>query len=215
MPEQEPPQNPLLPPAGGSDGGNKNLVPINIEDEMRRSYLDYAMSVIVGRALPDIRDGLKPVHRRILYGMHEMGLAPNRPTAKCAKIVGEVHGQVPSRTATRPIYDSLVRMAQDFHHALPAGRRPGQLRLGGWRPARGHAVHRSPPVAHRHGAARRHRQRDRRFPAQLRRQRSRAGSPAHARSEPAGQRLVRHRGGHGDQHSAAQPDARSSTPPSC
>ena len=73
-------------------GDNKNLIPINIEDEMRRSYLDYAMSVIVGRALPDVRDGLKPVHRRILYGMHEMGLHHNRPTRKCAKIVGEVHG---------------------------------------------------------------------------------------------------------------------------
>jgi len=60
---------------------------------MRRSYLDYAMSVIVGRALPDIRDGLKPVHRRILFGMHEMGLTPNRPTRKCAKISGEVMGK--------------------------------------------------------------------------------------------------------------------------
>ena len=72
-----------MPPGGaGGDGGNKNLVPINIEDEMQRSYLDYAMSVIVGRALPDVRDGLKPVHRRILFGMHEMGLAPNRPTTQ-------------------------------------------------------------------------------------------------------------------------------------
>ena len=79
-----PPQNPLLP---GAEGGGSH-VPINIEDEMKRSYIDYAMSVIVGRALPDIRDGLKPVHRRILFGMNEMGLAPNRPTRKCAKIVG-------------------------------------------------------------------------------------------------------------------------------
>src|SRR5918994_605776 len=63
--------------------------PVDLQDEIQKSYLDYAMSVIVGRALPDIRDGLKPVHRRILYGMHEMGLAPNRPTTKCAKITGQ------------------------------------------------------------------------------------------------------------------------------
>jgi len=99
-------------------GGDKNLLPINIEDEMRRSYLDYAMSVIVGRALPDIRDGLKPVHRRILFGMHEMGLAPNRPTRKCAKITGEVMGKYHPH-GDAPIYDSLVRMAQPFTMRYP------------------------------------------------------------------------------------------------
>src|SRR4030081_212650 len=98
----------------GGDGGNKNLIPINIEDEMRRSYLDYSMSVIVGRALPDIRDGLKPVHRRILFGMHELGLAPNRPTRKCAKIIGEVMGKFHPHGDTA-IYDALVRMAQPFN----------------------------------------------------------------------------------------------------
>jgi len=107
-----------VPPAGGGDGGSKNLIPINIEDEMRRSYLDYAMSVIVGRALPDIRDGLKPVHRRILFGMHEMGLAPNRPTRKCAKITGEVMGKYHPH-GDSPIYDSLVRMAQPFTMRYP------------------------------------------------------------------------------------------------
>ncbi len=85
---------------------------------MRRSYLDYAMSVIVGRALPDIRDGLKPVHRRILFGMHEMGLAPNRPTRKCAKIIGEVMGKYHPH-GDAPIYDSLVRMAQPFTMRYP------------------------------------------------------------------------------------------------
>jgi len=90
-----------------------NQVPINIEDEMRRSYIDYAMSVIIGRALPDVRDGLKPVHRRILYGMHEMNLAPNRPYRKCAKIVGEVMGNYHPH-GDSAIYDALVRMAQDF-----------------------------------------------------------------------------------------------------
>ena len=122
MPEQDnPPQGPPAPPAGGSQiplGGDGNIVPINIEDEMRRSYLDYAMSVIVGRALPDIRDGLKPVHRRILFGMQEMGLTPNRPTRKCAKITGEVMGKYHPH-GDSAIYDSLVRMAQPFTMRYP------------------------------------------------------------------------------------------------
>ncbi len=114
---------PNTPPGGGSQlplggDGNKNLIPINIEDEMRRSYLDYAMSVIVGRALPDVRDGLKPVHRRILYGLHEMGLTFNRPTRKCAKIVGEVLGKYHPHGDT-PVYDALVRMAQPFSMRYP------------------------------------------------------------------------------------------------
>ena len=89
-------------------------IPVNIEDEMRRSYLDYAMSVIIGRALPDVRDGLKPAHRRVLYAMRQMGLASNRAYRKCAKVVGEVignyhpHGDIPA-------YDTLVRLAQDFN----------------------------------------------------------------------------------------------------
>jgi DNA gyrase subunit A len=104
------------PPSGGGlfpPAENKNLIPINIEDEMKRSYLDYAMSVIVGRALPDIRDGLKPVHRRILYGMNEMGLHFNRPTRKCARIVGDVLGKFHPHGDV-PVYDALVRMAQPF-----------------------------------------------------------------------------------------------------
>jgi DNA gyrase subunit A len=117
LPDQEnPPQGPPTPPPGPQmplSGGDRNLVPINIEDEMKRSYLDYAMSVIVGRALPDVRDGLKPVHRRILFGMHEMGLTPNRPTRKCAKIIGEVMGKYHPH-GDAPIYDALVRMAQPF-----------------------------------------------------------------------------------------------------
>ncbi len=99
-------------------GDSKNLIPINIEDEMKRSYLDYAMSVIVGRALPDCRDGLKPVHRRILFGLQEMGLTFNRPTRKCAKIVGEVLGKYHPHGDT-PVYDSLVRMAQSFSMRYP------------------------------------------------------------------------------------------------
>ncbi|HXA49945.1 MAG TPA: DNA gyrase subunit A [Candidatus Acidoferrum sp.] len=125
MADQENPQNPASPEQpsvpgtpGGGGGDNVNHIPVNIEDEMKRSYLDYAMSVIVGRALPDIRDGLKPVHRRILFGMQEMGLAPNRPTRKCAKITGEVMGKFhPHGDAA--IYDSLVRMAQPFSMRYP------------------------------------------------------------------------------------------------
>src|ERR1043165_6806495 len=89
-------------------------VPVNIEDEMKRSYMDYAMSVIIGRALPDIRDGLKPAHRRVLYGMKAMGLSSTRAYRKCAKIVGEVMGNYhPHGDAS--IYDTLVRLAQDFN----------------------------------------------------------------------------------------------------
>ena len=93
-------------------------IPVNIEDEMKRSYMDYAMSVIIGRALPDVRDGLKPAHRRVLYGMRLMGLASNRAYRKCAKIVGEVMGNFhPHGDAS--IYDTLVRLAQDFNLRYP------------------------------------------------------------------------------------------------
>jgi len=91
---------------------------IAIEDEMKSSYLDYAMSVIVGRALPDVRDGLKPVHRRILFGMNEMGLAHNRAYRKSAKIVGEIMGNYHPH-GDSAIYDTLVRMAQDFNMRYP------------------------------------------------------------------------------------------------
>ena len=91
---------------------------VNIEDEMRRSYMDYAMSVIIGRALPDVRDGLKPAHRRVLYGMRSMGLASNRAYRKCAKIVGEVMGNFHPH-GDAPIYDTLVRLAQDFNMRNP------------------------------------------------------------------------------------------------
>jgi DNA gyrase subunit A len=91
-----------------------NRFPVNIEDEMKRSYMDYAMSVIIGRALPDVRDGLKPAHRRVLYAMRQMGLGSNRPYRKCAKIVGEVIGNFHPH-GDAPAYDTLVRLAQDFN----------------------------------------------------------------------------------------------------
>ncbi|MGB9515428.1 MAG: DNA gyrase subunit A [Candidatus Acidiferrum sp.] len=94
------------------------LLPVDIEAEMRKSYLDYAMSVIIGRALPEVRDGLKPVHRRILFGMYELGLTSTRPYRKCAKIVGEVLGKYHPH-GDAPVYDALVRMAQDFNMRYP------------------------------------------------------------------------------------------------
>jgi DNA gyrase subunit A len=108
----------ITPPTPPPPTPPSNLLPVNIEDEMRRSYVDYAMSVIIGRALPDVRDGLKPVHRRILVGMRDMGLASNRSYRKCAKIVGEVMGNYHPH-GDSPIYDALVRMAQDFSYRYP------------------------------------------------------------------------------------------------
>lgn len=98
--------------------GDGKIVPISIRDEMRRSYIDYAMSVIVGRALPDVRDGLKPVHRRVLYAMHEMGLSPEKAFKKCAKVVGEVLGKYHPH-GDSSVYDALVRLAQDFSSRYP------------------------------------------------------------------------------------------------
>jgi DNA gyrase subunit A len=107
-------QNPLLPLEGGTPpNGGTNLIPINIEEEMRRSYLDYSMSVIIGRALPSALDGLKPVHRRVLYTLSEMGLEYNKKYAKCAKVVGQAMG-VYHPHGDSAIYDTLVRMAQPF-----------------------------------------------------------------------------------------------------
>jgi DNA gyrase subunit A len=112
-------QNPQLPlEAGGPPQGGSNVISINIEDEMRRSYLDYSMSVIIGRALPDIRDGLKPVHRRVLYAMSEMGLEHNKKLTKCAKVVGQTMG-VYHPHGDSAIYDTMVRMAQPFSLRYP------------------------------------------------------------------------------------------------
>ena len=112
-------QNPLLPLEGGTPpNSGTNLIPINIEEEMRRSYLDYSMSVIIGRALPDARDGLKPVHRRVLYTLNEMGLQYNKKYTKCAKVVGQAMG-VYHPHGDSAIYDTLVRMAQSFSLRYP------------------------------------------------------------------------------------------------
>src|SRR6266700_3462841 len=96
----------------------REILPVSLEAEMRRSYLDYAMSVIVGRALPDVRDGLKPVHRRVLFAMHEAGNHWNRSYVKCARVVGEVLGKYHPHGDTAT-YDALVRMAQVFSLRYP------------------------------------------------------------------------------------------------
>ncbi len=97
---------------------NDRIIPTALHAEMQRSYLEYAMSVIVGRALPDVRDGLKPVHRRILYAMHELGLTPDRPYRKCARVVGDVLGKYHPH-GDQSVYDALVRMVQDFSTRYP------------------------------------------------------------------------------------------------
>src|SRR5216110_1278747 len=139
MPDDQNPELPLTPPPGDGGPGAANIQPVNIEEEMRRSYLDYSMSVIIGRALPDVRGGLKPVHRRILYAMHDMGLMHNRRFVKCAGVVGELlkkyhpHGD-------SAVYDALVRMAQPFSLRFPLV--DGQGNFG--------SVDGDPPAAYRY-----------------------------------------------------------------
>src|SRR5947207_6045114 len=143
MADDQNPQLPLTPPPGGGDSsgipGAANIQPFNIEEEMRLSYLDYAMSVIIGRALPDVRDGLKPVHRRILYAMHDMGILHNRKYVKCAKVVGECLGKYHPH-GDSALYDALVRMAQPFSLRYPLV--DGQGNFG--------SVDGDPPAAYRY-----------------------------------------------------------------
>jgi len=139
MPDDQNPQLPLTPPGDGGVPGAANIQPVNIEEEMRRSYLDYAMSVIIGRALPDVRDGLKPVHRRILYAMHDMGILHNRKYVKCAKVVGECLGKYHPH-GDSALYDALVRMAQPFSLRYPLV--DGQGNFG--------SVDGDPPAAYRY-----------------------------------------------------------------
>src|SRR3970040_343535 len=109
-PQDPPPPPPPSPPP--------HEQPISIQDELRTSYLDYAMSVIIGRAIPDVRDGLKPVHRRILFSMHEQGITSSGAYKKCARVVGDVLGKYPPH-GDMAVYDALVRMAQDFSLRVP------------------------------------------------------------------------------------------------
>src|SRR2546427_1255472 len=122
---------------------NERQVPVPIEEEMRKSYLAYAMSVIVGRALPDIRDGLKPVHRRVLYAMQELGLVSNRAYKKAARVVGEVLGKYHPH-GDSPVYEALVRMVQEFSLRYPLV--DGQGNFG--------SIDGDPPAAYRYTEAR-------------------------------------------------------------
>ncbi len=171
---------------------------------MRSSYLDYAMSVIVGRALPDVRDGLKPVHRRVLYAMHDLGLQPNRGYRKCAFIVGEVMGKYHPH-GDSAIYDTLVRLAQDF--ALRSPLVDGQGNFG--------SIDDDPAAAMRYTEARLERLATEMlrdidadtvdFGPNYDETTLRAARPPVALPEPARQRLDRHRRRHGDEHPAPQP----------
>jgi DNA gyrase subunit A len=167
----------------------REVVSVSLEEEMRQSYLDYAMSVIVGRALPDVRDGLKPVHRRVLHAMRELGNDYNRAYKKSARVVGDVIGKYHPHGDVA-VYDTMVRMAQTFSMRYLLV--DGQGNFG--------SVDGDPPAAMRYTevrmsklarrAAGRHRQGNGRLRAQLRRVRARAQGAAHAGAEPAGQRLL-------------------------
>ena len=133
-PEDKPPGEPPRP---------SDIRPVSILDEMKRSYLDYAMSVIVARALPDARDGLKPVHRRILYSMYEQGHTPDKKYVKSARVVGDVIGKYHPH-GDQSIYDAMVRMAQDFSMRVPLI--DGQGNFG--------SVDGDPPAAYRYTEAR-------------------------------------------------------------
>jgi DNA gyrase subunit A len=122
---------------------HKNYLPIHIEDEMKTAYIDYSMSVIVSRAIPDVRDGLKPVHRRVLYGMNELGVGAGKPYKKSARIVGEVLGKFHPH-GDSSVYDSMVRMAQDWSLRYPLV--DGQGNFG--------SIDNDPPAAMRYTEAR-------------------------------------------------------------
>ena len=185
---------------GAIDSGREE--PRELEQEMRSSFLDYAMSVIVSRALPDVRDGLKPVHRRVLYGMHEAGLQPNRPYKKSAATVGDVMGKYHPH-GDSAIYDTLVRMAQPFSLRYPLV--DGQGNFG--------SIDDDPPAAMRYTEARLSRMATEMlrdidantvdFEPNYDESRRQPTVLAVTLPEPARQRLDRHRGRHGDEHAAA------------
>ena len=169
MADDQNPELPLTPPPGDSGPGAANIQPINIEDEMRRSYLDYSMSVIIGRALPDVRDGLKPVHRRILYAMQEMGLQHNRPHASAPDRRRQPWVSI-IRTATLPSTTRWSAWRSRFRMRYPLIDGQGNFGSVDGDPPAADRYTEAPPRAHCGRAARRHRQRHGRFPSELRRQ---------------------------------------------
>ena len=181
----------------------EKIVDIDVEEEMQGAFLEYAYSVIYSRALPDARDGLKPVQRRILYAMSEMGLRPDRGHVKSTRVVGEVMGKYhPHGDAA--IYDALVRMAQPFTMRLPLVDGHGNFGSLDDGPAASRYTE-ARPGAGRAADDRRPRRGDRRLRPQLRRPAAAAGGAAGRLPQPAGQRRQRHRRRHGHQHAPAQP----------
>jgi hypothetical protein len=182
----------------------ERILPRLIQDEVKESFINYSMSVIVSRALPDVRDGLKPVHRRVLYAMNELGLVPGRPYKKSATVVGDVLGKYHPH-GDQSVYDALVRMVQDFSLRYPLV--DGQGNFG--------SVDGDPAAAYRYTESRLTRmsvemlsdidKEHRRLRAELRRPPRGADRAPVGVPEPAGERLVGHRRRHGDEHPAAQP----------
>ena len=187
------------------DDFEEHILDIDVGDEMRASFLEYAYSVIYSRALPDARDGLKPVQRRILYTMNEMRLLPDRGHVKSARVVGEVMGRLHPH-GDGAIYDALVRMAQPWSMRVPMVDGHGNFGSpGGDDPPGGDALHRVPDGAGGGGDDGLDRREHRRLQAQLRQPRARARRAPVGDPQPRGQRQHRHRGRHGHQHGAAQP----------
>ena len=183
----------------------REILHVNLEDEMRQSYLDYAMSVIVGRALPDVRDGLKPVHRRILFAMHESNNVYVAPVREMRARRRRRARQIPPARRYRDLRRAGAHGAADFsmRYLLVDGQ--GNFGSVDGDPPAAYRYTESPHDGARLRAAGRHRQGNGRFRRQLRRQGTGAGRPADARAESAHQRLVGHCRRHGDEHSAAQP----------
>ena len=181
----------------------REVIPVNIEDELRRSYMDYAMSVILARAFPDVRDGLKPVQRRILVAMNDLHLGPIAQHRKSAKIAGDTSGNYHPH-GEQVIYPTMVRMAQDFSSQISAYRRPGQYGIHRWRPAAAmrYTEMRMSPFAMELLDDLEKDTVD--WQPNYDQTREEPAGPAVEVSEPAGKRHGRHRGRDGDQDSAAQ-----------
>ena len=189
------------------DAATPTIPSRTLVEEVEAAFLEYSMSVIVSRALPDVRDGLKPVQRRILWAMHDANLRPDRPFVKCARVVGDVMANYHPH-GDSAIYDALVRMGQPFSLTAPLIDKHGNFGSP-VRPARREPLHRVPALAARDGAARRHRRGHRRLRAQLRRVAHRAGRAAGAVPEPARERRA------GDRGRAWPPTSRRTTSPRC
>ena len=180
-----------------------NLTPLDVEDELKKSFISYAMAVIVSRALPDVRDGLKPVHRRILYSMMELGVTPDKPFRKSARIVGDVLGKYHPH-GDSAVYDATVRLAQDFSTRYPLVEGQGNF---GSVDGDGAAAMRYTEVRLSKLAMEMVRDLDKEtvdFYPNFDENADAARRDAVTVSEPAGQRLRRHRRRHGDEHPAAQ-----------